>query len=512
MTDFLRNISIRLKVILIQLLISVLGIGLCSIVFYYSSISSFKKSQLNNMESLAQAIAKNAKAALQFGMEDVATGLFSELKFDTNITNATILDNRKETVRQYVKDGFKEYSFNPGSGMLTLPKVVDDNLYINYYYPIIDETEISDDKYLGMVGLRRYNKEYNDFKNQYLLTSMVAMAIGLLLSLVLSVFMQRSISNPIKNLAEAARHISTTKDYKIRVNESGKDEITVLSLSFNEMLQQINTRDQSLNEAKDQLELRVIERTKQLSDMNDVLQQRTKALEVTNRELEQFAYVTSHDLQEPLRSIGGFTQILEKKYRNSLDENAREYMHYIVEGVSRMQALIKDILLFSRLGKESNEFRPVDFNYIVDMTQLNLQYAIQEKKAQIIVSPLPENLVADSIQIGYLFQNLLSNALKFTSDEVVPEIHISGKEEENNWLFTVKDNGIGIEKEYAHKIFLIFQRLHTKDKYPGTGIGLAICKKITEMHEGNIWFESELGKGTNFYFTIKKGLKNQLTL
>lgn len=511
MTDFFRNISIRLKVILIQFLISVLGIGLCSIVFYYSSINSFRKSQYKNLESLAQVVAKNAKAALQFGMEDVATGLFSELKFDTNITNATIFDKKRETVRQYMRDSTKVYSFNLGSDLLTVPKVVDDNLYINYYYPIIDEAESSDDKYLGVVALRRYNREYNDFKNQYLLTSMAAMAIGLLLSLVLSVFMQRSIANPIKDLAEAARHISTTRDYKIRVSESGKDEITVLSQSFNEMLDQINTRDQSLSEAKDQLELRVVERTRQLSEMNAVLQQRTKALEATNRELEQFAYVTSHDLQEPLRSIGGFTQILEKKYRNSLDENAREYMHYIVEGVSRMQALIKDILIFSRLGRQSNEFRPVDFNYIVDMTQLNLQYAIQEKKAHIMVTPLPENLVADSTQIGYLFQNLLSNALKFTSDTVVPQIYISAREEEDSWLFSIKDNGIGIEKEYAHKIFLIFQRLHTKDKYPGTGIGLAICKKITEMHEGRIWFESEPGTGTCFYFTIKKGLKNQLT-
>lgn len=265
---------------------------------------------------------------------------------------------------------------------------------------------------------------------------------------------------------------------------------------------------------QENLEALVAERTNALEAMNTRLQReiaerklaqemmmlQTQQLAHSNAELEQFAYVASHDLREPLRKIKSYTELLAKRYEGQLDERADKYIDYIVDGTSRMQQLITELLMYSRLGRTVPDITPSNLSELLSDVLSDLELTIEETGAVVTAEPLP-TLIVDARQIGRLFQNLLGNALKFRGD-APPVIHITAEQQAYEWHFRVSDNGIGIEAQYQERIFLIFQRLHTRTEYPGTGIGLAICKKIVENHSGRIWVESELGKGTTFHFTL----------
>lgn len=220
----------------------------------------------------------------------------------------------------------------------------------------------------------------------------------------------------------------------------------------------------------------------------------------SNTDLQQFAYVASHDLQEPLRMVTSYLQLLERRYKHQLDANADDFIAFAVDGATRMQTLINDLLTYSRVGTHGKPFARTDCNAIVQQTIANLKIAIQEQQAAITYDPLPY-IVGDSTQLSQLFQNLISNAIKFHAN-TPPLVHIASERQNGAWLFSVQDNGIGIESHYLDRIFVIFQRLHNRTQYSGTGIGLAVCKKIVERHGGRIWVESTLGQGSTFYFTI----------
>jgi PAS domain S-box-containing protein len=233
----------------------------------------------------------------------------------------------------------------------------------------------------------------------------------------------------------------------------------------------------------------------------EALAQQARELARSNAELEQFAYIASHDLQEPLRMVAGFTQLLSERYKGQLDDKADQYIDFAVEGASYMQNLIEDLLSYSRVTTRAKPFQPTNFQTVLQKTLSNLRVTINENQAEITSDPLP-TLLADESQMIQLFQNLVGNAIKFHAD-TPPHVHISAREEDKEWIFSVKDNGIGINPRYYERIFVIFQRLHSKhSSYPGTGIGLAICKKVVERHGGRIWVESEPGKGTTFYFSL----------
>jgi PAS domain S-box-containing protein len=222
----------------------------------------------------------------------------------------------------------------------------------------------------------------------------------------------------------------------------------------------------------------------------------------SNEELEQFAYVASHDLQEPLRMVASYTQLLEKRYKDKLDKDADEFINYAVDGANRMQRLINDLLNYSRVGTRGKPFEMIDCKSVLDQALSNLQMAIAESDAVVTHDALPI-IFADESQMVQLFQNLIDNAIKFKSKKT-PETHIGIEEKKTEWTFSVTDNGIGIDPQYKDRIFVIFQHLHRKEEYTGTGIGLSLCKRIVERHGGRIWVESELGKGSTFYFTIPK--------
>ncbi|MFN8375014.1 MAG: ATP-binding protein [Anaerolineae bacterium] len=230
------------------------------------------------------------------------------------------------------------------------------------------------------------------------------------------------------------------------------------------------------------------------------LAQSALELKRSNEELQRFAYVASHDLQEPLRMIGSYLQLIESRYADKLDDSGREFIGFAVDGAARMKDLINGLLAYSRVETQPQTFMTIDFNKKVDEARRLLAVAIEESGAIVSNDHLPQ-IKADRRLIIQVFQNLIGNAIKYRSERT-PEIHISAKLNKNEWVFSVRDNGIGIEAQYLDRIFVIFQRLHNRGKYPGTGIGLAICKKVIERHGGRIWAESEVGKGTTFYFTI----------
>ncbi len=269
-------------------------------------------------------------------------------------------------------------------------------------------------------------------------------------------------------------------------------------LHFLMMVEDISERKQAeaeLNRYREHLEELVKERTQELASA-------VTNLERSNQDLEQFAYEASHDLQEPLRMISSYTQLLARRYKGKLDQDADDFIGYTVDGANRMQQLINDLLAFSRVGTRGKPLESVSSQAALDLALENLQTAIEESHAQVTQDTLPV-VLADDFQLMQLFQNLIGNAIKFHSDKP-PSIHVGIEDGEKEWVFTVQDNGIGIDPQYFGRIFIIFQRLNKRDQFPGTGIGLAICKKIVQRHGGRIWADSKPGLGSTFYFTLPK--------
>ncbi len=238
----------------------------------------------------------------------------------------------------------------------------------------------------------------------------------------------------------------------------------------------------------------------QVTMAENLLRELNNELIRSNADLQQFAYVASHDLQEPLRMVASYTQLLAKRYKGKLDADADDFIGYAVDGATRMQRLINDLLAYSRVTSQGKAFEPVDCNLLLENVLNTLRLAIEENRAVVTHDALPM-VTADTGQLQQLFQNLLSNAIKFHGSEP-PTVHVSAEPRNSEWVFSVRDNGIGVDAQYADRIFVIFQRLHNAEEYPGTGIGLALCKKIVERHGGHIWVESQPGRGATFYFTI----------
>ena len=245
---------------------------------------------------------------------------------------------------------------------------------------------------------------------------------------------------------------------------------------------------------------KLVREQRDLVSARQALEDTVAELKRSNADLQQFAYVASHDLQEPLRMVSSYTQLLARRYRGKLDSDADEFIGYAVDGANRMQTLINDLLAYSRVTAQGKVFERVDCNGLLEEVLSNLRVADEQNRAVVTHDPLP-TVMADRGQLGQLFQNLIGNAIKFRGEEP-PQIHVSAEQRTGEWLFSVRDNGIGVGPQYAERIFIIFQRLHNREEYPGTGIGLAICKKIVERHGGRIWVVSHTGQGATFHFTL----------
>ncbi|MDT5180180.1 MAG: hypothetical protein QOJ95_4378, partial [Mycobacterium sp.] len=304
-------------------------------------------------------------------------------------------------------------------------------------------------------------------------------------AVALATVMRAAVTRPLSSLAASCRRI-TKGDFGVKIVPQGPKDIRGIAVDVENMRQRIVAELEASRSAEAQLDEQTIE------------------LRRSNAELEQFAYVASHDLQEPLRKVTSFCQLLEKRYGDKLDERGIEYIDFAVDGAKRMQVLINDLLTFSRVGRLNSAQSDVELDTALDAALENLAMALEETGAEIVrpADPLPE-VVGDPTLLAMLWQNLIGNAMKFRRDGVTPRIEIECRQDgDQQWLITMFDNGIGIAPEFVDKVFIIFQRLHGRDAYGGTGIGLALCKKIVEHHGGTIWIDTSYTEGTRFRFTL----------
>jgi light-regulated signal transduction histidine kinase (bacteriophytochrome) len=298
-------------------------------------------------------------------------------------------------------------------------------------------------------------------------------------------------------------------DFNVRAEKQQDDILGMLAVGINMMIDDIaemiakeKVLSEELKKKRDELEATVTERTQELSEAVDKLQR-------SNRDLEMFAYAASHDLQEPLRMISNYLQLLQRRYGERLDRDGHEFLEFAVDGAIRMTAMIKDLLSYSRVDSQGEAFAETNANDAVSSALANLHAVIDETQCKVVVDTLP-TIQADKSQLAQLFQNLISNAIKYRGD-TEPLIRVSAKSESGMCCFSIQDNGLGIDEKYHERIFQVFQRLHGKGTRSGTGIGLALCKRIVERHGGSIWVTSELGQGSTFYFTIPDEASLQVT-
>jgi len=341
-------------------------------------------------------------------------------------------------------------------------------------------------KWLIMTEVPR-SEIFANSRRAYVLLGGGMLAFVILMMWASAEWMEGLILTPIERLRDGAERIGRG-DLNHRIDAIHQDEIGQVAKAFNHMATE-------LQDLYGDLEQKIAERT-------ELLEEQAQELARSNAELAQFAYIASHDLQEPLRMIANYLEIIHHRYHGRLDSDADDFIDYAVDGAQRMQQLIRDLLAYSRVGTRRQVFDQVDLRQVVNQVLDDLQMTRHDWSAKIQVNPLPQ-VLGDATQLGQLLQNLLTNALKFCQKEnPVIDIQAIFETGSRDWVVAVHDNGIGIEPEYFERIFLIFQRLHTRSEYPGTGIGLAICKKIVERHGGRIWVESAPQEGTTFYFTL----------
>jgi signal transduction histidine kinase len=304
------------------------------------------------------------------------------------------------------------------------------------------------------------------------------------MTVLLALLVRSAVTRPLAALAASCRRI-TAGNFSERIVPRGPKDIRGIASDVEEMRQ------------------RIVEELDASRSARETLDEQALELRRSNAELEQFAYVASHDLQEPLRKVASFCQLIEKRYGDKLDERGTEYIGFAVDGAKRMQVLINDLLTFSRVGRLNATHTEVDLDDALDSALANLATAIEESGAQIVrpAHPLP-TVEGDPTLLVMVWQNLIGNAVKFRRENVAPRVAIDCEPGDEKWVFSVTDNGIGIAEEFTDKVFVIFQRLHGRDTYSGTGIGLALCKKIVEHHGGTIWIDTSYTEGTRFRFTL----------
>jgi len=512
---FLRNVSIKRKLLLIIMLTSSVALLMASGAFVVYELIRFREDVARDLTNKADVIAAQSTAS-------TAAQGFKDARAVTEVLNRLQSEKHLVAARIYTRDGrlLARYQRADVPGEVLPPRDLADGYRFKDDYFELMRQVVLDNRSVGTIFLRWDQQEMGTRLRQYGQIVVVVLLVSFGVAWLVSFRLQPIVSTPILELARTAREVSARQDYTLRAVKQGNDELGELIDGFNEMLAQIQRRDAALELARRNLEQRVRERTGELqqevSDRQQAeerLQATAAQLERSNRELQDFAYVASHDLQEPLRKVQAFGDRLKGTCGKALGAEGRDYLERMQTAARRMQVLIEDLLAFSRVTTKASPFEPVDLGRIAREVLSDLEVRLQQSGGHVEVQALP-TIEADPVQMRQLFQNLIGNALKFHREGVPPAVVVRGRlppakagggvEPQNDGLceIEVEDNGIGFDEKHLDRIFIPFQRLHGRSSYEGTGIGLAICRKIADRHSGGISAHSVPGRGTRFVVTL----------
>lgn len=496
----LRAVSFRGKLLLLVVLTSGIALFLASVGFTVYEIVSYRNSTAEKLSVLASIVGNNCVAALSFDDPGTAAEVLAALRFEKNILDARILNRENRLFASYTRaDRSRE----------AMPGIRPAGTYFEGERLRVYRTITFQGETLGTVYLCTDLGELTRRLYRYMAMALAIAVLSSAVSALLARRLQQAISQPILQLVDTARQVSQRHDYAIRARKVSEDELGVLVDGFNDMLAQIQRQNADLRRAHDELEARVRERTRDLEQevgerrrAEEDLRRTAEELTRSNRELQQFAYVASHDLQEPLRKVQAFGERLEAKYGQALDERGTDYLARMRAAALRMQVLINDLLSYARVTTRAQPFETVDLNRVVQGVIGDLEIRLEHSGGRVDAGALPV-LQADRTQMRQLFQNLLSNGLKYARPEVPPVLTVAATAvtldgERPGWEIAITDNGIGFETAHAERIFGVFQRLHGRTEYEGSGVGLAICRKIVERHRGTIRAAGRPGGGATF--------------
>jgi signal transduction histidine kinase len=484
-------LSIRAKLFALALSTTLLALTLAGGALSVFEVRSHRQTLTRELQSTAEIIGQNLSATLIFERADSAQRVLSALSSRADVVSACLYDGKGSPFADYRRAG--ERGACPPRAGASEPGIRSDRLVV--HHPVRVEGQPP-----GSLRLEATLTELQRRIRVFALVLLLVLSGAALAAVLLTARLQRLISAPVLELADTAQRVSHSHDYTLRVPERGQDEVGVALQAFNHMLERIEAEVLERRKAEQQLialnatlEERVAERTA-------MAESRAAELKRSNEELERFAAVTSHDLQEPLRAVSSYAQLVQRRLTGKLDAETEIYFEHVLAGVRRMKNLIGDLLNYARVGRQALARVPVSLDAVVDLALADLATAVADSGAEITREPLPE-VLGDQTRLAQVMRNLLTNAISYRGPEP-PRIHISAQSMgADGWRIAVKDNGIGIDPRYSERVFQMFQRLHGAER-PGTGIGLTICRKIVELHGGRIWVESAPGQGATFYFTL----------
>lgn len=518
------ELTIKTELLLIQMITCAIALVVAGGMFGYISYKSNRSCALHYLECQAALLARNALPALEDNMPQDADKILETLQEQETVLSAYIYDTNGAVFASYICEGETHAHY---VAPYPVKKHEFYKNHIHIFYPVMKDKE-----FMGSVCIEDNLSRVSCTIKQNISALITVFGGTFLIALLFAMKLRASISNQILALTRTAMRISVSSDYSVRMPLDGNKEIQILSRSLNEMLIVIQNKIREMNDCiselcesnksikhnRDQLESLVNMRTNEVKRAGEdlylevhehelserMLRHTLTKLETTNKELERFASVSAHDLQEPLRKIKTFgDRILSAEY-DAADSNTKKYVTLMLKSALQMQFMINDLLAFSTLGRRKTIFRTVDMNMVMDWVMEDLKSEISDSQADITVKPLPQ-IDAERHLIQQMFRHLVANAIKFRREGTPLLIEIYEKEScDETVTIAVKDNGIGFNQKYATRIFEIFQRLHGRHAYSGTGVGLAICKRIADVHGGRIAVESELGSGTVFYITLPR--------
>lgn len=513
----LRDVSIRQKLTWIIMLTSSAALLLACGAFAVYELLSFRRSMTCELMSMADVIGANSTAALEFNDPGAGEETLAALRTDSRIVSACIYSGEGNAFAAYQRENVEE--------VLIPAKPQEDGARLESGYLLLFRPIIFKNERIGTIYIQANLREVYTRLERYAIIVAIVLVASSLLAFLLSSILQRLISKPIFSLANTMRVVSKDKDYSIRVQRQSNDELGIMIDGFNEMLEQIQDRDAKLELHRNYLEKLVSERTAELQRANKELQseitERKRAeahkeglmkelemsnekLKESNRDLQDFVYIGSHDLREPLRKISAFGRILADSLKGKLDEDQQENLGFMIDGANRMQQMTDALLTYSRVTTKAKPHQRVDLNEVIcDLKELELAFQLEETDGTIEVPQSLPAVFADSTQMHQLLQNLIGNGLKYHKKDSAPKVIVRANLMNDGMVkVEVEDDGIGIEKDHFGEVFTMFRRLHSRSEYQGTGIGLAVCKRIVELHGGEIGVDSVFGAGSTFSFTI----------